>query len=116
MSKVSLINGHIDEVNTCEKCIHYEICSPYTAPNESYPEVNGCKCFKAKENLVEVRHGYWKQTQEPLGWRDVDCVECSVCGESWIMDEDLSLEEHTQGWNYCLNCGAKMDGERRGKE
>lgn len=52
MTNVSLINGRDDEVNTCVKCIHYEICSPYTAPNESYPEVNGCKCFKAKEDLV----------------------------------------------------------------
>lgn len=31
----------------CKDCIHFCVCSPYTAPNESYPEVDGCKCFRA---------------------------------------------------------------------
>lgn len=104
MSEVSLINGRIDSSDTCVIC------------GRDIPEGSQvCViCGKTEpRDLVEVRHGYWKQTQEPLGYRDVDCVECSICGESWIMDEDLSLEEHTQGWNYCLNCGAKMDGKRK---
>lgn len=95
MNKVSLINGHIDESNTCGKCIHYEICSPYTAPNESYPEVNGCKCFKAKEDLVEV----------------VRCKECKhfsldycgICGCGC----GLRVVDKNQFCSY---------GERRGKE
>ena len=58
-----------------------------------------------------VRHGRWKQTTEPLGWNEVDCVECSVCGESWVIDEDFGFDETTVFWRYCPNCGAKMDGE-----
>ena len=30
----------------CKDCIHFVICSPYTAPNESFPEVGGCSCYK----------------------------------------------------------------------
>ena len=64
-------------------------------------------------DVVEVRHGEWKQTTEPLGAHDVDCVECSVCGESWVLDEDFDFDVVHDYWNYCPNCGAKMDG---GKE
>ena len=56
------------------------------------------------------RHGRWLKTQEPLGWRDVDCVECSVCHDSWIVDEDYEFDDFG-GWNYCPSCGAKMDEE-----
>ena len=36
----------------CKDCIHFCVCSPYTAPNESYPEVDGCKCFRATADVV----------------------------------------------------------------
>lgn len=53
-------------------------------------------------DVVEVKHGYWKETITHNGctW-DSDCV-CSVCGKSG----------HPCN-NYCEECGAKMDGERR---
>lgn len=38
----------------CKDCIHYEVCEPHTSPNESFPEVGGCKCFKGKNDVVEV--------------------------------------------------------------
>ena len=61
-------------------------------------------------DVVEVRHGKWVETQEPLGWCDVDCAECSACHESWIIDEDSSIDDYECMWHYCPNCGAKMDG------
>ena len=71
-------------------------------------------CTKLKDqptaDMVEVRRGKWIETQEPLGWCDVDCAECSVCHESWIIDEDSSIDEYECIWHYCPNCGAKMDG------
>ena len=39
---------------TCKDCIHYGICDPYVAPNESFPEVGGCKCFVSTADVVEV--------------------------------------------------------------
>ena len=62
-------------------------------------------------DVVEVRHGKWVETQEPLGWCDVDCAECSVCHESWIIDEDSSIDDYECMWHYCPHCGAKMDGD-----
>lgn len=58
-----------------------------------------------------VVHGEWLQTKEPLGWRDVDCIECSACHESWIVDEDWCFEDYP--WKYCPNCGAKNVLERK---
>ena len=39
---------------TCKDCIHYEICTPYVSPSESFPEVGGCKCFKDKSRYIEL--------------------------------------------------------------
>jgi hypothetical protein len=64
-------------------------------------------------DVVEVRHGEWKQATEPCGWHDVDCVVCSACGESWILDGDFDFDVVKDFWNYCPACGAKMDGERK---
>lgn len=103
------------EGSICRKCFHSYVCEQFNEHRDSDWDNKKCHFandhFVPADDVVEVKHGEWKQTQEPLGWRDVYCVECSVCGESWIIDEDLSFEEHTQGWNYCLNCGAKMDGK-----
>lgn len=38
----------------CKDCIHYCVCDRYTAPNESYPEVGGCKLFKPTADVAEV--------------------------------------------------------------
>lgn len=60
-------------------------------------------------DVAPVRHGRWLKTEEPLGWQEVDCVECSACHESWISDEDYGLD-FADYWKYCPNCGCLMDG------
>lgn len=60
-----------------------------------------CEVFSAPAaDVVEVVHGRWV---------DNCCYNtCSVCGNSvhaWNDDGDL------QEFNYCPNCGAKMDGD-----
>lgn len=65
-------------------------------------------------DVVPVVYGEWLKTEEPLGWHDVDCVECSVCHESWIVDEDYGYD-FLDFWHYCPNCGAHMkDGDGNG--
>ena len=56
------------------------------------------------------KEGEWKQTIEPLGAHDVDCVECSACGDSWVLDEDFDYDVVKAFWNFCPNCGAHMKG------
>lgn len=63
--------------------------------------------------VIVQKKGKWEQTKEPLGWQDVDCVECSACHESWILDEDFDFEFCKEVWKYCPHCGAKLK-EREG--
>ena len=60
-------------------------------------------------DVSPVRHGRWLHTEEPLGWKYVDCMECSACHDSWIIEEDYCFDDMPL-WNYCPSCGAKMDG------
>lgn len=62
-------------------------------------------------DAAPVRHGRWKQATEPLGWDEIDCAECSECKESFIIAEDFGIDEISEFWHYCPNCGAMMDGE-----
>ena len=97
---------------TCEDCIHNEVCYRREACNDIEEHIRklGCMDFIARADVQGIKHGKWIETQEPLGWCDVDCAECSVCHESWIIDEDSSIEDYECMWHYCPNCGAKMDG------
>lgn len=51
---------------------------------------------------VEVVHGRWEPRQDVIGF-----VRCSVCHDCNIYDDWADGKK----WNYCPNCGAKMDGD-----
>lgn len=74
-----------------------------------------CLAYEKAEALYNAGYrkqseGEWKQTEEPMGWHDVDCVECSACGESWVLNDNLDFDLTVEYWHYCPNCGAKMKG------
>lgn len=56
-------------------------------------------------DAVEVVHGRWLLEREPDG--KPYCFHCSVC------DGDFSYIGITTAYNYCPNCGAKMDGGKK---
>lgn len=84
-------------LNVCE--MHYEHClemhdwsGDATADNikrdiETIPTAD----------VVEVKHGKWKKGGNEK--------TCSVCKFIYYSNND--------DFNYCPNCGAKMDGERK---
>lgn len=49
-------------------------------------------------DVAPVRHGRWVQTKAPFM---NECEDCSVCGYRTVWGHR---------YNYCPNCGAKMDG------
>lgn len=63
---------------------------------------------------VNVVHGRWIEYPLCLGYVGAyseDHIVCSNCKTVWsIIDND------TERFDYCPNCGAKMDGERRDSE
>ena len=59
------------------------------------------KCFVEQMPTVEVVHGRWVSDEADVLFH---CSECETqISTSWDYD-DLH-------WNYCPNCGAKMDGK-----
>lgn len=54
-------------------------------------------------DVVEVKHGKWVHTDKAMHWTGKD--ECSECTYHTDNREDLTH------FNYCPNCGAKMDGK-----
>ena len=58
-------------------------------------------------DVVPVRHGKWKQWD---GYGYEDTYECTECGEPFVLIEGTPLQN---GYNYCPNCGARMDAERK---
>lgn len=64
------------------------------------------------EDVQPVRHGHWIIKDNPgTGWYRVTCSECG---------EDVTSVAPVIGffpnarvtWDFCYNCGAKMDGEQ----
>lgn len=56
-------------------------------------------------DVVEVRHGHWEDRPNPQ-WKAYDIRHCSKCG--WNIPKN-NLRKKDLNWNYCPECGAKMD-------
>lgn len=57
-----------------------------------------------KADVAEVRHGKWHFINQSKSYFDApygDICECSLCGHKVDVSET--------NYNYCPNCGAKMD-------
>ena len=78
---------------------------------EALSRGEGCGnvCRRAIERIlsadvVPVRHGRWiEQEKYTFGVM----YDCSICGDR-ILDNG-------RPWNYCPQCGARMDGDSDGK-
>ena len=73
-------------------------------------EDNGVSIDEIKTvDAVPVVHGRWipHAVDARKGTMSIDEDVCSVCGKDF-----LQIRETGCVWNYCPNCGAKMDGER----
>lgn len=55
-------------------------------------------------DVQEVRHGNWIYTSRSPEWADCECSECGY--------KDLFANDMECFYNYCPECGAKMDKER----
>ena len=58
-------------------------------------------------DVVEVRHGRWEKSED--NYYSLNLVKCSVCHEEWWFEIDDDVKD--LNYNYCPNCGCKMDKE-----
>lgn len=99
-----------------EAALNFEVDSVLLAPGALQPFMDGMAFYAdhikrlPAADVAPVRHGLWVLTTQPLGWRDEDCVECSECGEDFVLDE-WGIDDVKDAMRYCPNCGAKMDGD-----
>lgn len=56
-------------------------------------------------DVAPVVHGRWEDSIDE--WFGTDVYTCSKCRESYVLVEGTPKQNL---WNYCPNCGAKMDG------
>mgnify|MGYP001086133498 CR=1 FL=1 len=72
-----------------------------------HKEDEGVRCRDLPTaDVTDVKHGKWIYVDGDVGY---NVYRCSKCGEVISLDEEKI-------YNYCPNCGAKMDGERKEEE
>ena len=103
LERLTLINNltqRQDDVTEEYKCVHKGMTSAY----------NHCRNIildAPTADVVEVKHGEWRKPlgDDGSGWNCGGVVKqilgCSCCGHFY----------QNAPYNYCPNCGAKMDGE-----
>lgn len=93
-----------------KKSVEERYCKPCKAEGKDY---NGCRCracwvddmldevdcFQPAADVAPVVHRRWIEDHDYL-----KCPECSVMVKWDFTFFDIG------NWNYCPNCGAKMDG------
>lgn len=55
-------------------------------------------------DAAEVVHGEWSTVEDD--YTGMIALECSKCKEQWWFEDEPPMKIY----NYCPNCGAKMDG------
>lgn len=67
-----------------------------------------CGNFNKARLLIpqpERKRGKWLEKMRPTQSQKAAICECSVCGDTvWVYDGDRT-------WNYCPNCGARMEAQ-----
>ena len=75
----------------CIRCIHFKVCQSCGVWTG---RLTSCPYYKTKP-----AHGHWIEKPYLLGTTRY----CSICGQNYGMPHGV--------FNYCPNCGAKMDGD-----
>ena len=98
------LNKNVDAVPVDEIRLHHILID-----NEGVPEIKiqiGDRYFVLRTDPVDVRkvvHGWWE-------WITEDIYGCTNCGATNHVKEVMGQPD----FNYCPNCGAKMDGDGNG--
>ena len=88
-----LIDANTYPCQNCDVSYCYKNCKKFN------------EWFNKTVDAVEVVHGRWEPRTDVIGF-----VRCSVCHDCNIYDDWADGKK----WNYCPNCGARMDGDGNG--
>ncbi len=66
--------------------------------------INACPTIDAEP----VKHGEWDITEDD--YMGLVLMHCSLCNEEWCFEgKEEGIDMQLENFNYCPNCGAKMD-------
>ena len=100
MSRYIDVDKAIDAISTCKGQRCYEDRDIY---------IKRILNELPSADVEPVRHGYWKVVNDGYGDKAYIC-ECSECKDTvWV------YTNADRKWNYCPNCGARMDGKEQEK-
>ena len=92
-------------IKAAERAYHaWSLAAAAAGAGEVYKRQELCKAVASvfgsapAADVAPVVHGRWKPTEYPFM---TECEDCSNCGNRTVWGS---------GWNYCPDCGAKMDG------
>ena len=90
------INGTTVLVNMDKVCAIAENYIQFDGGHVIWGEVD-------KTQFQHTNHGHWIEVQRIHEKDHTAICECSLCGDTvWVYDGQ-------RAWNYCPNCGARMD-------
>ena len=87
-----------DNGRDCSTC---ELCLPEEMIVNAYRQIISKLETDHTADVAEVKHGEWQDRLRPYD----DEIICSVCGAVFN-----TIDNCTEKFNHCPNCGAKMDG------
>lgn len=80
---------------------------------ENDPVVIAAKC-EPTADVEPVRHGHWKHEITEIGIPKLHYIVCSKCLKGYNHVDVFWLHGGTgESFNYCPQCGAKMDGKEQ---
>ena len=86
-----------------------EYCENICRCDQEFCDRNTCLIWKTPAaDVAPVRHGYLEKIED-----DYFCIvtlKCSLCHEEWTFEDYSDDPDYNWNYNFCPNCGAKMDG------
>jgi hypothetical protein len=64
--------------------------------------------------LPERKTGRWVE-RNPQNSPDCRLIECSECGNAYIVGYNIDYDDWIDGRNFCMKCGADLRGGNNGK-
>lgn len=97
-----------DEIKACGDCYVYSqpvVYGTYLGLTYARSVVETAETA----DVQEVRHGRWIDLHDENVLYE-QTYKCSACGEWFVIEAGTPKEN---GYKYCPNCGARMDGEKK---
>ena len=63
---------------------------------------------------TERKKGKWIE-RNPRNSPDCRLIECSECGNAYIVGYNINYDDWIDGRNFCMKCGADLRGGSNGK-